>query len=275
MHFIHPTAIIHPKANIDNNVTIGPYSIIGQNVIIRSQTVIGPHVIIDGNTYIGHNNKIYFGSSIGLEPQDLKYDGKSMGLTKIGDSNLIREYVTIHRPTNENEITEIKNNNLLMAYVHIAHNCQIDNNVVIANTVSLAGHVKVNYKAVIGGLSGIHQFVEIGSFAMIGGMSRIIKNVPPFVVAEGNPALIRSLNIVGLKRANIYATKEYTYIQNVYNTLYKSGLYFKDALEKIKQFANENEYANIFYRFLLNSIQDESNSNKVRGLTPFYMKNRF
>ncbi|PYD07285.1 acyl-[acyl-carrier-protein]--UDP-N-acetylglucosamine O-acyltransferase, partial [Pseudomonas savastanoi pv. glycinea] len=141
-------AIVHSKANIDNNVTIGPYSIVGENVIIRSHTTIGSHVIIDGNTYIGHNNKIYFGASIGLEPQDLKYNGQSNGLTKIGDNNLIREYVTIHRPTNEDEITEIKNNNLLMAYVHVAHNCQIDNNVIIANAVSLAGHVRINYKVV-------------------------------------------------------------------------------------------------------------------------------
>nr|YP_010713742.1 acyl-UDP-N-acetylglucosamine o-acyltransferase [Galdieria phlegrea]WDA99824.1 acyl-UDP-N-acetylglucosamine o-acyltransferase [Galdieria phlegrea] len=273
MCLIHKTAIVDPKANIENNVIIGAYSIIGANVTIKSSTIIGSHVIIDGNTYIGYNNKIYFGASIGLEPQDLKYDGKSKGLTKIGDNNSIREYVTIHRPTKENEITEIKNNNLLMAYVHVAHNCQIDSNIVIANAVSLAGHVKVNYKAVIGGLSGIHQFVEIGSLAMVGGMSRIIKNVPPFVIAEGNPAIIRSLNIVGLKRANLYNNKEYEYIQNVYNMFYKSDLYFHEALEKIKQISLENKYANMFYEFLINSTNNISSSS--RGLTPFYKNVKF
>jgi UDP-N-acetylglucosamine acyltransferase len=199
---IHITASIHPDAEVDPTVEVGPFSIIGKDVKIGKNTKIDSHVVIEGYTEIGEDNRIFPGAVIGCEPQDLKYKG-AKSLTKIGNGNTIREYVTINRATGEDEVTIIGDNNLLMAYVHVAHNCAIENQVTIANAVNMAGHVRIESRAVIGGVCGIHQFVHIGELAMIAGFSRIVHDVPPYMLVEGTPSRVRILNRLGLKRAGI------------------------------------------------------------------------
>ncbi|MCL1467586.1 acyl-ACP--UDP-N-acetylglucosamine O-acyltransferase [Argonema galeatum] len=228
---IHPTAVIHPNAELHPTVKVGAYAVIGDKVKVGAQTVIGAHAVLEGQTEIGEENQIFPGAAIGLEPQDLKYDG-SPTWVKIGNGNKIREYVTINRATDAGEATQIGNNNLLMAYVHVAHNCAIEDSVVIANSVSLAGHVHIESKAVIGGVLGIHQFVRIGRMAMVGGMSRIDRDVPPYMLVEGNPSRVRSLNLVGLKRAGI-AADELAYLKKAFRILYRSAFTLNQALEQL------------------------------------------
>jgi len=196
---IHPTALVHPGAQIGKNVSIGAYSVVGAYVWIGDDTKIGSHVMIDGKTYIGKANQIMCFCAIGVVPQDLKY--KHEGMTYIGNGNFIREYVSIHRATKG--VTYIGNENLLMAYTHIAHDCQISDHVILVNGVNLGGHVRIGRYAVIGGLTGLHQFVEIGRLSMIAGMSRIDRDVPPYMIAEGNPARLRGINLVGLTRRKV------------------------------------------------------------------------
>lgn len=229
---IHPTAVIHPNAKLHRTVGVGPYAVIGENVVISAGTRIGSHVVIDGWTEIGERNQIFPGAAIGLEPQDLKYDG-SLSFVKIGNDNRIREYVTINRATGADEMTVIGNGNLLMAYVHVAHNCTIEDRVTIANSVALAGHVKIESMARIGGVLGIHQFVHIGRMAMVGGMSRIDRDVPPYMLVEGNPSRVRSLNLVGLKRAGM-TSEDVGYLKKAFRILYRSDLTLHQALEQLE-----------------------------------------
>jgi UDP-N-acetylglucosamine acyltransferase len=233
---IHPTAAIHPGAQLHPTVQVGAYAVIGEKVKVGAGTIIGAHVVLDGKTEIGECNQIFPGAAIGLEPQDLKYDGAPTGVT-IGNGNKIREYVTINRATHEGETTLIGNNNLLMAYVHIAHNCTIEDSVIITNAVSLAGHVHIETKAVIGGVLGIHQFVRVGSLAMVGGMSRIDRDVPPYMLVEGNPSRVRSLNQVGLKRAGLAEADQgqvFQTLKKAFRILYRSGFTFNQALEQLE-----------------------------------------
>ena len=196
---IHDTAIVHAGAEIGENVSIGPYSIVGENVRIGDGCHIGSCVLIDGYTELGKNNRVFHGAAIGSIPQDLKYRGARSYVT-IGDDNTIREYVTINAATDEDESTVVGSNNLLMAYVHIAHNCVIGDNVILANAVNLAGHVVVQDFAIIGGLVPVHQFVTVGAHSFIGGGSRIAQDIPPFVKVAGNPPQISGLNSIGLRR---------------------------------------------------------------------------
>lgn len=228
---IHPTAVIHPGAQLHPTVQIGAYAVIGDNVKVGSQTKIGAHAVLEGPTEIGARNQIFPGAAIGLEPQDLKYDG-APSWVRIGDDNRIREYVTINRATGAGEATVIGDRNLLMAYVHVAHNCVLEDSVVIANGVALAGHVHIETKATIGGVLGIHQFVHIGRLAMVGGMSRIDRDVPPYMLVEGNPARVRSLNLVGLKRAGING-KSLADLKKAFQTLYRSDYTFNQAVEQL------------------------------------------
>ena len=199
---IHKTAIIDPKAKISTNVEIGPYSVVGPNVEIDENSQILSNVSIIGNTKIGKNNKIYPFSSIGNDPQDLKFKGEKTNL-EIGDSNNIREYVTINPGTKGGgEITSVGDNCLLMIGTHIAHDCRIGNNVIFANHSTLAGHVIVEDNVVVGALSAIHQFCRIGEGAMIGGMSGVTADVIPFSTVMGNRAKLSGINILGLKRRN-------------------------------------------------------------------------
>lgn len=244
---IHPTAVVHPSAELHPTVQIGAYAVIGEKVKVGAGTIIGPHVVIEGLTEIGERNEIFPGAAIGLEPQDLKYDG-SLSLVKIGNGNKIREYVTINRATNAGEATVIGNDNLLMAYVHVAHNCVIEDSVVIANSVSLAGHVYIESKAVIGGVLGIHQFVHVGRLAMVGGMSRIDRDVPPFMLVEGSPSRVRSLNLVGLKRAG-FTNTDLADIKKGFRLLYRSGFTLNQALEQLEGLSN-NPHIEHLYHFL-------------------------
>ncbi len=248
---IHPTAVIHPGADLHPTVQVGPYAAIGGEVRVGPETVVGAHVVLDGATEIGARNRIFPGAAIGLEPQDLKYDG-GRSLVRIGDGNLIREYVTINRATREGEATIIGNNNLLMAYVHVGHNCAIEDSVVISNGVALAGHIHIESRATISGILGVHQFVHIGRLAMVGGMSRINRDVPPYMLVEGNPARVRSLNLVGLRRAGITEVdggQVYRTLKKAFRLLYRSELNLTQALEQLDIIA-DNEHLQHLLRFL-------------------------
>jgi UDP-N-acetylglucosamine acyltransferase len=252
---IHPTAIIHPKAQLHPTVEVGAYAVIGDRVKIDRDTTIGPHAVIDGDTEIGAGNHIFPGVAIGLEPQDLKYRGANSQV-KIGNHNRIREYVTINRATGEGEVTEIGNDNLLMAYVHVAHNCQIGDRVVIANTVSLAGHVHIESDAVLGGMLGVHQFVHIGRLAMVGGMSRIDRDVPPYLLVEGNPSRVRSLNLVGLKRSGVAQLEGgdvFALLKKAFRLLYRSGQPLAKALDELEGLSSDDHVQHLC-QFLRSSI---------------------
>jgi len=232
---IHPTAVIHPRAELHPTVQVGAYAVIGERVKVGPGTVIGHHAVIEGCTEIGDRNQIFPGAAIGLEPQDRKYDG-SPSLVRIGDDNLIREYVTINRATGAGEATVLGNRNLLMAYVHVGHNCQIEDRVIISNSTSLAGHIRVESRATISGVLGIHQFVHIGRLAMVGGMSRINRDVPPYMLVEGNPARVRALNKVGLQRAGLAeesSGQTMQMLKKAFRILYRSGLTLEQALEQL------------------------------------------
>jgi UDP-N-acetylglucosamine acyltransferase len=255
---IHPTAVIHPSAELHPTVQVGPFAVIGEGVKIGSETVIGAHVVLEGPTEIGARNQIFPGAAIGLEPQDLKYNGAPTRV-KIGDDNRIREYVTINRATYEGEATLIGNGNLLMAYVHLGHNCVIEDQVTISNAVALGGHVHVESRATIGGMLGIHQFVHIGSLAMVGGMSRIDRDVPPYMLVEGNPARVRTLNRVGLRRAGITEADQgqvWQTLKKAFRILYHSGLPLNQALEQL-DLLPDNQHLQHLRRFLQMSHQLE------------------
>lgn len=259
---IHPTAVIHPLANIHPTVQIGPYAVIGENVKIGADTVIGSHVVIEGPTEIGVGNRIFAGAIIGSEPQDLKFKGGESWV-KIGNYNQIREYVTINRATGENEITQLGDHNLLMAYAHVAHNCVIENEVIIANSVALAGHIYIESKARISGVLGVHQFVHIGSLAMVGGMSRIERDVPPFTIVEGNPSRVRSLNLIGLQRSGL-TSEEISQLKKAFRLVYRSDLSFKEALAQLQEQSN-NSLVNHFYHFLQKSTTGEGRRGPIPG----------
>jgi UDP-N-acetylglucosamine acyltransferase len=228
---IHPTAIVHKDAILADDVIVGPYSVIGEDVKIDSGTFISAHVHIASHTTIGKNNKIYTGAIIGSAPQDLKWKGEKSYL-KIGDNNTFREYCTVNLAEGEDKYTVIGNNNLFMSYTHIAHNCIIGNNVKCANNATLAGHVEVEDDAVIGGLVGVHQFVKIGRLAMIGGMSKIVKDVVPFTMVDGNPSRIAGLNKVGMDRAN-FSEEAKNIIKEMYKIIFRSKMNVTSALQKI------------------------------------------
>ena len=196
---IHPTAVIEKGAQLADGVEVGPYSIIGANVSIGKGTVIGSNVCIDGFTEIGSDCRIFHGAVLGKEPQDLKFKGEKSYL-KIGNGNVIREFATMHRATGEEKSTIVGDNNYIMAYVHVAHNCRLGSGILISNATSFAGHVQIEDKAVIGGMTGVHQFVRIGKLAMVGGCARIVKDVPPFSTVTSSPARFYGLNVVGLRR---------------------------------------------------------------------------
>ncbi len=224
---------IHPSSKIGNNVEIGDNSYIGENVIILDGTKIGRNVIIEGPAIIGKNNLISHNVVIGLEPQDFKYKGEKT-YVEIGDSNIIREFVSIHKATGEGNKTIIGNNNYIMAYAHIAHNCKIGNGTIIVNAVQLAGHVEVGDYAYISGLVGVHQFTRIGAYSIVSGMSRINQDVLPFSVVEGNPAYLIGINLVGLKRRG-FSSDRISLISEAFKIIKNPKYNIKDALEEIKK----------------------------------------
>ena len=260
---VHPNAFVDSSAELHDGVSIASGAIIGPNVVIDSGTQIGPNAVIEGKTKIGKNNKVFPNVFIGLEPQDLKYKGASTEVV-IGDNNTFRECVTINKATDEGEKTIIGNNNLLMAYTHIGHNCELGNGIVLSNSVQVAGHVKVEDKAIIGGCLGIHQFVHVGYLAMIGGMTRVDRDVPPFCLAEGHPGRLRGLNRVGIKRSGLIENKEFDLklLQDTWNLLFKSN----DVISVSVEIAMK-EKLDLSSTKLCNFLKD-SISKKRRGPMP-------
>jgi len=231
---IHHTVLLHPKAEIDEGVIIGPYCIIGEGVRIKKGTEIISHVVIECNTEIDENCRIYPFTSIGLPPQDLKYKGEKTGV-RIGRDNIIREYITIHRASIGGDgLTTIGDNNFLMAYVHIAHDCKIGSNVIMANAATLGGHVVVEDHAVVGGLVAVHQFTRIGAYAMVGGFSGVGQDIPPYTIASGARARLFGLNTIGLKRHG-FSDETMNHLKNAYKILFREKRTLKDAIKKIKE----------------------------------------
>ena len=230
---VHPNAYVDPSAELHDGVIVSQGAIVGPDVTIGKGTEIGPNAVISGRTQIGINNKVFPSVFIGLDPQDLKYKGGHTEVI-IGDNNTFRECVTINKATDEGEKTIIGNNNLLMAYSHIGHNCELAHGIVLSNSVQVAGHVKIEEKAIIGGCLGIHQFVHVGYLAMIGGMTRVDRDVPPFCLAEGHPGRLRGLNRIGIKRSGLMKNKDFDFklLQSTWNLLFKSSDTISNSLEK-------------------------------------------
>ena len=233
---IHSTAIVSPKAEIAADVEIGPYSIIGDDVQIGSGTTIASHVVIKGPTKIGENNRIFQFASLGDDPQDKKYAGEPTYL-EIGNGNTIREYVTMNRGTAQDDgVTRIGNNNWLMAYVHIAHDCKVGNETIFANCAMLAGHVTVEDYAIFGGMSGAHQFTRIGAHSFIGNNAGVTRDVPPYFLVFGQPAVPKGINSEGLKRRGFDA-EQIRSIKQAFRILYRSELRLEEATLQIAEMA--------------------------------------
>ena len=231
---IHPTAIIHSGARLGAGVSVGPYSIIGEHVEIGDNTCIGPHVVISGHTRIGCDNRIFQFSSIGEIPQDKKYAGEPTRL-EIGDRNTIREYCTLNLGTVQDAgVTRVGDDNWIMAYVHIAHDCQVGNKTIFANNAQLAGHVHVGDWAIFGGYTGVHQFCRVGAHTMTAVGTVILQDVPPYVMAAGNNATPYGINAEGLKRRG-FSPDALMVLKRAYRTLYKSGLTLDEAKAKLEE----------------------------------------
>lgn len=246
---IHPTAIIDPAASIDASVDIGPYAIVGADVSIGPGSRVGAHCIIEGPTDIGRNNVIHAHAAVGGAPQDKKYAGEPTRLT-IGDGNTIREFVTINRGTVQGGgLTQIGDDNWIMAYVHIAHDCVIGNHTILANSVTLAGHVAIHDHAILGGFSLIHQFCKVGVHAFTGMGSKINCDVPPYVVIGSEMSVPRGINSEGLKRRG-YSSEQISAIKRAYKTLYLSGLQLKEAREKLAEQAASSPEVGLLVDFI-------------------------
>ncbi len=246
---IHKTAIIDSTAQLANDVKVGAYSIIEGDVTIGSGTEIKSHVTIGKHTEIGKNNRIFQFASIGEEPQDKKYKGEETR-TIIGDNNTIREYVTINRGTVDDQgITKIGNNNWIMAYVHIAHDCVLKDNIIIANGTTLAGHVHLDDYVILGGFTKLHQFCRIGAHAFTAMDTGFQKDLPPYIMAHGNPAKPRTINIEGLKRRG-FTQADITAIKKAFRLLYKSDLRLEEALIEMQKLADEQQSVQIMVDFI-------------------------
>lgn len=229
---IHSSAIIHPSAEIGPDCEIGPFCVIGENVRMGRGNRLHSHVVIDGSTSLGEENEIFPFAAIGTRTQDLKWKG-GVTLTEIGSRNTIRENVTIHSATSDGDKTVIGSDNHLLAYVHIAHDVQLGNHIIMSNVATLAGHIVVEDHVVIAGLAAVHQFCRIGRYAIIGGCSKVVQDVPPFMLADGNPARSRTVNKVGLER-NGFTEEVQQSLKKAYKLLFRSGLTTKNALERIE-----------------------------------------
>lgn len=232
---LHPTAIIHPSAQVASGVEIGPYAIIEEQVSIGKGSVVGPHAVIGKWTQLGENNHIFHMASVGAPPQDLKYKGEECW-TRIGNGNVIREFATIHRGTTTGHgETVMGNNNLMMAYSHVAHDCVVGNGNVFANAATLAGHVTVQDNVILGGLVAIHQFVTIGAYAMLGGGTLVGLDIPPYMIATSGKrdAKLRGLNLIGLKRRG-FSDEAINNLKKAYKTLFMADLKQADAIARIR-----------------------------------------
>jgi UDP-N-acetylglucosamine acyltransferase len=230
---VHATAIIHPKAKIGAQCEIGPFCVIGEHVTLGDRCKLHSHVVVDGHTKLGKRNEIFPFASVGLKTQDLKWKG-GVTRTEIGDGNTFREYVTIHSATGDGETTRVGSHNHILAYCHIAHNCTLGNHIIMSNVATLAGHVIVEDFAVIGGLAAVHQFCRIGKMAMIGGCSKVVQDVPPFMMADGNPAETRTINKTGMERNGI-SDEAQSALRQAYKILFREGLTVSNAIAKVEK----------------------------------------
>jgi UDP-N-acetylglucosamine acyltransferase len=230
---IHPTAVVHPKAELAAGVRIGPFAVIGDGVQLGEDTEVGPHAVLEGALEVGARCQLHAGAVIGFPPQDLKWTPGTPSGVRIGDGTVVREYTTIHRATTPDGWTTIGRDCYLMAQSHVAHDCRVGDGVILTGFTGLTGFVEVGDRAVISGLTGIHQFVRIGALAMVGGCSRLPQDVPPYFLVEGNPATVRGVNVVGLRRAGVPAAVRLN-LQRAYKLLYRSGLRPAKALDRIR-----------------------------------------
>jgi UDP-N-acetylglucosamine acyltransferase len=252
MSAIHPTAIVHPGARLAEGVQIGPYSIIGEHVEIGEGTTVGPHVVIEGHTRIGRNNRIYQFCSIGSDPQDKKYANEPTRL-EIGDGNTIREFCSFSTGTlQDGGLTRVGNENWIMAYVHVAHDCDVGNNTIFANNATLAGHVTVGDWAILGGFTGVHQFVRVGAHSFCGVGTVLLQDLPPFVTVSGNPSAPHGINSEGLKRRG-FTSEGIMAIKRAYKTLYRNGLTLDEARKQIAEAALEQPELQQFSDFIAES----------------------
>lgn len=230
---IHPTAILHARAQVPASCEIGPYCVIGEHVILGENCVLHSHVVIDGHTRLGSGNEIFPFASIGLKTQDLKWKG-GITRTEIGDDNTFRESVTINSATGDGEVTKVGSSNHILAYSHIAHNVTLGNHIIMSNVATLAGHVIVEDYAVVGGLAAIHQFCRIGRMSIIGGCSKVVQDVPPFMLVDGNPAETRTINKVGMERNGV-SEEAQNALRQAFKILFREGLTIPNSLAKIEQ----------------------------------------
>ncbi len=251
---IDARAIISPKAQLAADVTVGPFSIIGPDVQIGAGTIVGPHVVINGPTVIGADNHIFQFASIGDAPQDKKYKGEPTRL-EIGDRNVFRENCTVNRGTTHDKgVTRIADDNLFMAYSHVAHDCQVGSKTVFANCASLAGHVEIGDWVILGGLTAVHQFVKIGAHAFLAGGAIVQRDVPPYIMVAGNPALPHAVNSEGLKRRG-FSEQQVRNVRDAYRILYRSELKLAEAMEKLRVFGESQPEVRSFHDFIAASTR--------------------
>jgi UDP-N-acetylglucosamine acyltransferase len=228
---LHPAAVIHPHAKIGADCHIGPYCVIGENVQLGDGCYLHSHVVIDGHTVLGQKNELYPFACVGLKTQDLKWKG-GVTRTQIGDHNTFRESVTIHSATGDGEVTIIGSHNHILAYAHVAHNVVLGDHIIMSNVATLAGHVMVEDYAIVGGLAAVHQFCRIGKMAIIGGCAKVVQDIPPFMLADGNPAITRTINKVGMERNGVTAEAQAA-LKQAYKILCREGLTIPNALERM------------------------------------------
>lgn len=231
---INPTSFVHPKAQLGQNVTIGPYCTVSSGAVIGDNTNLHSHVVIDGNTTIGSNGKIFPFACVGLQSQDLKFREGNICYTEIGDNCIIREHVTIHAGTEDGTKTVIGNNCAFLAVSHVAHNCQLGDNIILSHNAIIGGHVHVGDYANIGAQSAVHQFVRIGRHALIAGVARVTQDVAPYTIAEGSPAIMRIVNTVGLKRAG-FTSEQINDINTTFKILFKRGHRLEEAVKILQE----------------------------------------
>ena len=254
MSEIHSTAVVHPRAELGAGGRVGPYVVIEADVVIGADCEIGAHAVVKRFTTLGARNRVFEHATLGGEPQDVKFKGEASQLV-IGDDNLIREYVTLHRASGAGAATRIGSRNFLMIGVHVAHNCEIGDDIICANDVALAGHIRIEDHAFLSNNVGCHQFIRIGRYAMVGGKSKIVQDVLPFFTTDGNPARVRGLNTVGLRRAGFDADAR-RHLKRAYQLLFRAGLPLAVALAELEQLDDEH------VRYLVNFIH-----NSKRGFT--------
>ena len=253
MNKIHQTAIIDPKAKLGENITVGPYCLIGKDVSLGDNCILDSNVLIHGKTTIGSNNHFFHSAVIGTAPQDLKYKDEPTQLL-MGNNNTIREFVTINCSATLEEPTRVGSNNLIMAYAHIAHNCQFGNNIIMANAVNLAGHVHIHDFVTIGGMTAVAQFIRIGTFAYVGGSSGATKDIPPYTRGLGLPYKVNGINSIGLKRKG-FSAEQINSVRKIFKLFYFSGLNVSQAMEKVLEIPEITPEQNVFINFIKHSIK--------------------